>query len=106
MSGTEPPLDDLDPRITVRQIPRVFRRDKPGWEVLLYGEVIGTIHQKRLGRSSDFFYQATGYFPATGEPVGLELSTSFAERCEVLIAFHEDPYVSVHLPRHLHRHRQ
>lgn len=101
MSGTEPPLDGLDPRNTVRQIIRVFRSDKPGWEVLLADEAIGAICQTRIGRSSSCFYEAIGYIPGTGERVGLELSTSFSERFDKLIAFHEDPESSVHLPRHL-----
>lgn len=103
MSGTEPPLDDLDPRLTAHPIPRVFRHDKPGWEILCEGTPIGTIQQTRIGRAQSPFYLATGYFPDTGEPVGLELSTSFSERCNVLLAFHEDPDSSVHLPKHLRR---
>lgn len=101
MSGTEPPPGDLNPRITVRQIIRVFRSDKEGSEILFDGEPIGAIRQTRIGRSSSCFYEAIGYFPGTGEPVRLELSTSFSERCDILIAFHEDPESSVHLPRHL-----
>lgn len=84
------------------------RHDKPRWGSVLEGEGegTGTIHQKWLGRSLNFFDEVAGYFPVTGEPVGLKLSTSFAERCNVLNAFHEDPYASVRLPRSLHRHRQ
>lgn len=51
MSGTEPPLHDLDPRITVSRIPRKSRNEKPGWEILLDGELIGKIYQTRIGRS-------------------------------------------------------
>lgn len=103
MSGTEPSREGLDPRVAVRQVPRVFRSDKPGWEILLDGEAIGQIRQTRIGRSSAPFYEAIGYFPGTGEHVGLELSTSFSDRCAVLITFHDDPDSSVHLPRRLRR---
>ncbi len=101
MPGTEPPLYDLDPRLTVRQIPGELRSDKPRWKILLGGEPIGEIRQTRIGRSRGCFYEAIAWFPDTSEPVSLELSTSFSERCDKLIAFHEDPESSVRLPRHL-----
>ena len=101
MPGTEPSLYGLDPRVTVRQIPRELRSDNPRWKILLGGEPIGEIHQTRIGRSPSCFYEAIAWFPDTGEPVSLELSTSFSERCDRLIAFLEDAESSVHLPRRL-----
>lgn len=101
MYGTEPSLDDLDPRITVRRIPRESRNEKPGWEILLVGEPMGKIYQTRIGRSQSRFYEAIARFPGTEELVSPELSTSFSERCDKLIAFHRDPGSSIQLPRHL-----
>lgn len=99
--GNEPNLDGLDPRFTVRPVPRVFRTDKPSWEVLFDGAAIGRIKETRIGRTSTPFYAATGYFPGTGEHVSLELSATFTERCQVLLDFQRSPQSSVHLPRHL-----
>lgn len=106
MSGTEPPLGDLDPRVTVRKMSRARQGDKAGWVIHLDGEAIGEIYQKRLGRSVNDFYEAIGYFPGSGERVRLELSISFRERCATLITFYEDPFSSVHLPADIRRRHQ
>lgn len=96
MSGTEPAHEQLDPRIEVRQIDRVHRHDRQGWEIRYEGEPIGRIYRQRIGRARVDFYKAIGYFPATGEEVCLELSPYFSERCDTLVAFHLDPQSSVH----------
>lgn len=102
MSGTDGlDLTGLDPRITLRSIPRVFRSEKPRWEVLLDETPIGYLRQTRIGRTSYPFYEAVGYFPGTGEEVSLELSPYVAERCRVLADFHASPQSSVHLPYNL-----
>lgn len=93
----------IDPRLEVRALPPKKRFDKPRWEVLFEGRVIGFVHEKRLPSARNTFYEAIGVFPATGEHVRLELSIDFAERCASVLAFHLDPLSSVHLPLHLRR---
>lgn len=101
MSGTEIPPECLDPRFSVRPIPRVFRSDKIQWEISLEGQKIGYLEQVSLGRHNSVFFKAFGYFPGTGEAIALELSPSFEERCQVLASFAADPDSSVHLPDRL-----
>lgn len=103
MSGTDTAIpSDLGDGITTKVMPRVFRHDKPRWEVLQNDIPIGYITAFRIGRSHSNFFSAVGYMPGTGQEIQLENSTDFRERCQTLVEFHRNPWASVHIGWQIH----
>lgn len=75
----------------LRQLPPEKRNGLPRWEVVLDGQRLGIIVQKRLRGAKNAFYEAIVPHPKTGKPLSLELNTDRDERVQAIVQFSTNP---------------
>lgn len=85
----------VTPDLTTIPLPPRSRSDRtPRWEVRFEGELIGTIEEKKIGRSSSRFFQ--GFVLIGDRSLNIELNIDFEERCEAILEAWRDPASNVH----------